>query len=239
MTALISKPGITTSNVLSIPTDWSASWFKGFVANYLKGADVRNAIAGSGISISGTIASPYATISAGGSGAPFLAPVIVKTTPGGVTVFEVFNSTTDPVIEAYGPTAAGLIDITPDTGTFTGTLTGFSGTAPTVACRWRKIGPMVILVINVTAAVATGTSNATSFTMTGLPSIIQPATEIPNFPITFAFNNSALVTTDTWGQINPGSGTVTFYLSSTSASSWTAAGTKGLEGSTVIAYTLD
>lgn len=60
---LISKPGITSASTLSIPKDWSPSWFRNLIENQLKGADVRNAVGSGGISVSGNIASPYATIS--------------------------------------------------------------------------------------------------------------------------------------------------------------------------------
>jgi hypothetical protein len=59
---LPSKPGIAGAKVLSIPEQWSASWFRWFISNLLKGADVRNAVGANGITVSGTIASPYATI---------------------------------------------------------------------------------------------------------------------------------------------------------------------------------
>jgi hypothetical protein len=65
---LPTKPGINGANVLSIPTEWDATWFRRFINNSLKGADVRNAIAGPGIAITGNISSPYATISAAGGG---------------------------------------------------------------------------------------------------------------------------------------------------------------------------
>jgi hypothetical protein len=65
---LPTKPGINGANVLSIPTEWDATWFRKFINNSLKGADVRNAIAGPGITITGNISSPYATISATGGG---------------------------------------------------------------------------------------------------------------------------------------------------------------------------
>jgi hypothetical protein len=68
MATLVSKPGITNAAVLSIPTQWNAQWFQNFISSYLKGADVRNAIAGTGITITGNLTSPYATISATGSG---------------------------------------------------------------------------------------------------------------------------------------------------------------------------
>lgn len=59
---LKTKPGINGANTLSIPTTWDATWFRRFIANSLKGADVRNAVGVNGIVVSGTIASPYATI---------------------------------------------------------------------------------------------------------------------------------------------------------------------------------
>lgn len=63
MGVLISKPGITSASTLSIPKDWSPSWFRNLIDNQLKGADVRNAVGSGGIQVSGNIASPYATIS--------------------------------------------------------------------------------------------------------------------------------------------------------------------------------
>jgi hypothetical protein len=88
MAALISKPGIGGATQLSIPKDWSAVWFRGLVADLLKGADVRNAIAGPGITITGNISSPYATISAGGPGTvTFTGNVIITPTSGvGLTI---------------------------------------------------------------------------------------------------------------------------------------------------------
>lgn len=60
---LPSKPGIAGAKVLSIPKDWDQAWFRSFVNNLLKGADVRNAQGLNGITVTGNIASPYATIS--------------------------------------------------------------------------------------------------------------------------------------------------------------------------------
>lgn len=59
---LISKPGITNASTLSIPKTWSASWFASFISSQLTGADVRNALGVDGISVSGNLTSPYATI---------------------------------------------------------------------------------------------------------------------------------------------------------------------------------
>jgi hypothetical protein len=60
---LASKPGLSGATTLSIPKDWDATWFRGLINNQLKGADVRNAAGAGGITITGNIASPYATIS--------------------------------------------------------------------------------------------------------------------------------------------------------------------------------
>jgi hypothetical protein len=82
--ALASKPGLTGATALSIPKDWDPTWFRNFISNMLKGADVRNAVGVNGISVTGTIASPYATIG-------FSAPV---TLPGPVTI-------TSPITAVY------------------------------------------------------------------------------------------------------------------------------------------
>jgi hypothetical protein len=87
MGPLISKPGITSAAALSIPKDWNPAWFRGFINNLLKGADVRNAIAGTGITITGNISSPYATISStggGGSASSNVTPDTHPATPTGV-----------------------------------------------------------------------------------------------------------------------------------------------------------
>jgi hypothetical protein len=60
--ALISKPGITRASTSSgVPKEWSQNWFRDFVSDHLKLADVRNAVGSGGISITGNLTS-YATI---------------------------------------------------------------------------------------------------------------------------------------------------------------------------------
>jgi hypothetical protein len=56
------------ANTLSIPTTWDPTWFRHFIHNMLKGADVRNASGINGVTVTGNISSPYATIS--GNGGP-------------------------------------------------------------------------------------------------------------------------------------------------------------------------
>jgi hypothetical protein len=106
--ALKSKPGITTANTLSIPTNWDAAWFRSFIANKLQGADVRNAVGANGITVSGTIASPYATISLSGPSTitgPLTVngnnatPAIIINAPSGQSPYEEFSINGVP--EAY------------------------------------------------------------------------------------------------------------------------------------------
>lgn len=198
MTALISKPGLTSASVLAIPKDWSASWFRSIISSLLQGGDVRNAVGANGITVSGTIASPYATISIGGTGpVTFSGPVtftdgatflnvgtvfkggLFVETPGGTEVFVVTDNTTGITVEGYGPTAGGLVDMTPDTGTATLTQTGGTS-APTVSATWARIGNLAMMQIPSFAAM---TSNTATLTFTGLPAAIQPArTQIVPLP---------------------------------------------------------
>ncbi len=96
--ALATKPGINGANTLSIPTEWDATWFRKFIANSLKGADVRNAVGSGGISVTGNIASPYATIG-------FAAPVTI---PGPVTINGAAGS---PALTVNANAASGSIGI--------------------------------------------------------------------------------------------------------------------------------
>lgn len=102
---LKTKPGINGANVLAIPKDWDPVWFRHFVNNQLKGADVRNAIAGTGITITGNISSPYATISATGGGAV----TTISSSDGSVII----TNPSGPTVNLSVP-GQGLFNITPD-----------------------------------------------------------------------------------------------------------------------------
>lgn len=243
---LASKPGLSSTTTLSIPKTWDPTWFRNLISNQLKGADVRNADGVNGIVVTGNIASPYATISIGGTGpVTFTFPVTISApagtvgltingasgqdaldvSVGGVAHFKV----TSTAIQGYGPTAAGLVDMTPDTGTFTGTLTGCT-TSPTATMTWTRVGKLCLLYLN---GALTGTSSATTMTMTGLPAEIQPATLTQYCP-TYVENNSAYV----MGVCAvSASGTITFYAG-VPGTAFTNAGTKGLANTTV-AYLLN
>jgi hypothetical protein len=68
LTTLKVEPGISSASVKNIPETWDRAWFRRFIRDFLMGGDVRNAIAGTGITITGNLASPFATISATGGG---------------------------------------------------------------------------------------------------------------------------------------------------------------------------
>lgn len=130
---------------------------------------------------------------------------------------------TSPVVRAWGPTAAALVDMTPDTGSFTGTYaTGFAST-PTGTFVWTRNGNQVTLFFPAMSA----TSTTTGWTITGLPAAIQPARQQVQ-----ALSQG----TDNGNQGNSGvaasvtsSGTITMFRNG-SASGFTAAGVKGVFG---------
>jgi hypothetical protein len=143
-TALKTKPGINGANVLSIPVNWDATWFRKFINNSLKGADVRNAIAGPGITITGNISSPYATISAtGGAGgvSQIVAGAGVGVSPaGGTGVVTVSNTGVTQIVGGTG------ISVSPAGGTGAVTVSlsspspssGLPGTIPDLTLWWES-----------------------------------------------------------------------------------------------------
>lgn len=297
---LQTKPGINGANTLSIPKDWDSTWFRKFIANSLKGADVRNAVGAGGIVVSGNISSPYATI---GFAAPVTlpGPVTINSSPGAISltvngasgqltaVFNSFDGSTDTIalnapsgrftsillrnagafkaqlfwdntnsliylgtssisasgieitgagaILGHGPVAGGAVDMTPDTGTFTLTGTGFTAGVTSTA-TWYRIGRLVAL--NVGNGMQ-GTSNATTFTMTGLPAALQPSSigagsqtqvcaDLTNNGVA-VFGNAA---------ISNGSGTISMGNGPNAGAAWTNAGVKGFfdSGGSTIFYML-
>jgi hypothetical protein len=277
---LASKPGLSSTTTLNIPKVWDPTWFRNFISNQLKGADVRNAIGANGIQITGTIASPYATIGFGGP-ATISGPITIDATSGsagliivgaagsfaslkltsgqagarsfelisgvaannfdifddtlGASRFEIQGSTNQ--ILGYGPAAGRLVNMTPDTGTFTGSITGCTA-AVTGTMTWYRIGDLVLLTA---PAGMSGTSNSTSMTMTGLPAEIQPATLSEVVTCSLEDNGANVVGA---AQVTP-SGTITFFRSvvsgtavTLSASGFTASGAKGLN-ETAFAYLIN
>jgi hypothetical protein len=136
-------------------------------------------------------------------------------------------SSSGRAIQAWGPVAAAQVDMTPDSGTFTITYTGMVGVTGTAV--WARMGNLVTLFF----PAATGTSNAATFTATGLPAAIHP-TRTQAFPLaTFCMEDGGFIGGGASAQFYASiasSGTVTFNNSL----GWTASGTKGV----AVAFTL-
>lgn len=148
--------------------------------------------------------------------------------------FQITGST--GALSGRGPTAAGLVDMTPDTGTFTSTFTGLT-TAVTCTSTWSRIGKLVTLAL----CAGSGTSNSTSFGMTGLPAAIQPASisQSISLPGGDILNNGVGVfTTGALSmRITAASGTVSFVFNG--GSNWTATGAKGFAITVTVSYLLN
>ena len=110
-------------------------------------------------------------------------PLIVNAN--NTTVFKVFG-TTAPTVEGYGPTAAGLVDMTPDKGSATLTTVGFTVNTALGGCAWSKQGNLAVISIPAFSGVLAGN---TVIKLTGLPAAIQPATITQNVMGLFGENN--------------------------------------------------
>ena len=124
-------------------------------------------------------------------------------------------------------------------GTFTGTLTGMTA-GVTTPFSWTKYSNPLVPgggIVLLTATAQTGTSNATSFTITGLPSAIQPTGTFvtPTFVLTDASGTTladavisgSTITMRKWSSVT-----------SLSSSGWTNSGTKGFGTGWFITYPL-
>ena len=116
------------------------------------------------------------------------------------------------------------------TGTFdvgvsaTAQFTGFSADPASSSIWWHRYGQLVHLEFNI----GTGTSDATDFTITGIPEVIRPRDDCvyPFFGLT-----DSVIDTATSSSIKIGSdGTLTFYTDHEDGA-WTASGTKGFTAS--------
>lgn len=175
------------------------------------------------------------------TGSPAAQAAVIGTSTGSVApltfgtqgVARMLMTATGSQISGYGPTAAGLVDMTPDSGTFTGVLTGLTASV-NASVSWVRQGSIVVMTIS-----GTGTSNSTSLTMTGLPSNLQPATLRQLIPCNV---EDAGANTSGLADVPAGSGTITFYRITVATGAWnatgyTATGTKGLN-LTSFTYTL-
>jgi len=139
-------------------------------------------------------------------------------------VFVIAGTVTSNSIQGYGPNAAALTDMTPDTITFGVTLTGVTPSV-TGTMTAKKMGNLVTVYCNSLL----GTSNAATCTITGVPNALVP-TQRQLIPINMQ-NNGAnilayvdLASTTFTLAVNSVSGTFNGYNSA----GFTASGQKGL-----------
>lgn len=118
-------------------------------------------------------------------------------------------------------------------GTFTPTWGGFSVAPATTAIGYRKNGSLITLIFNP----VNGTSNSTSFTMSGLPAVIKPAVFVAqSSPIVGLLDNGVRIAGGL-AAVNS-AGIITFGKDGTSTTTWTAAGAKGFADFSSLNYTL-
>lgn len=115
-------------------------------------------------------------------------------------------------------------------GTFTATGTGFSGTPPAITARYTVVNGCVSLFMPSSIG---GTSNATTFTITGLPAAIAPVISAPRTGTLEAQNNTAVARAV--ASIN--GNIITLFCNGWNGA-WTASGTKALY-SEELRYTLN
>lgn len=126
-----------------------------------------------------------------------------------------------------------IISVVPITGSFTGTLTGVSGSI-TGTCFYTLSGRTA----SVRVPAMAGTSNSTSCTVTGMPTFLSPTNGmvVPIADSSF-LNNTALVSNVRALVSASFPGTITYQIAGNSIG-FTAAGTKGIDVGNTITWTL-
>jgi hypothetical protein len=142
-------------------------------------------------------------------------------------------------VQGWGPTAAALVDMTPDKGTFTGTLNGMTGTV-TGTFNFIKMGNFVC--IYVTTPI-TGTSNNANMALSGMPAEILPAqTNVGAICAGSVIDNniscSAVSLVQNNGFFQLGKNTVSGANVVSAINNFTASGTKGVSLGFAILYSL-
>jgi hypothetical protein len=156
-----------------------------------------------------------------------------------VTGNGVFGSAGAHIFTAYAATAAAQMDVSPDKGTFTGTLSGMTA-ATTGTFNWIKMGPFAcIYAINA----ITGTSNNVNMGLTGMPASIIPANNTVAQCSGGCQDNSvngldAVCAAQSNGTFILGLKKVSGANITVTTANWTNSGTKGITGGFSIVYPL-
>lgn len=127
----------------------------------------------------------------------------------------------------------GVIVATQESGSFTATLSGFTTTV-TGTVQWKRSGSKIALLV---PSAITGTSNATSMNMTGMPSSIKMATTRAR-PLCVVKDNGSDVLGLASIQLTADSNSISFGVGA-AAGNFTNSGTKGLSAGTLIIWDSD
>lgn len=158
----------------------------------------------------------------------------------GIFYWSASSTATDDSLNVIKPTAAGstgryLRQSGLVNGTFTATLTGMTGSV-TFTATYYVSGNIASISCSNRSLDKTGTSNTTSMTLTGLPTVIRPSTlSTTGFcgnVIDAGATKSAQVTYS-------GAGVLSFALGFDGTTAFTNSGTKGLTRNWNIIYPLD
>jgi hypothetical protein len=136
-----------------------------------------------------------------------------------------------PMVQNSGDVVATAAQLgAPITGSVTFGAGGFSG-SPTFTGDYIIVGPLVVMLLQSGSA----TSNANTFTLTGVPSLLQPQGFDVYAPLLAVYDNN----TATWygGEIYiPNRNATWTLMKGGSATGWTASSGKGFAYSFTITY---
>ena len=151
---------------------------------------------------------------------------------GGTTTLQIASSSGENKIQGLGPLAGSFLDMTPDQKNFTATYSGFVS-PPSGSCTVFSLGLLTALVIGPFS----GTSNANTFAMTNMVGGFMPGatTQLIACPAFGFTDNSAILNQEVCAQVITGGTSIAFWKG-TSATGWTASGTKGINQTITLWY---
>lgn len=166
--------GINSQAVRNIPQEWDPRWFRRFITDHLQWADFRNAIAGPGITITGTEQQRGEISSTGGGGGSI---TDITSTGGSVTI-----------TGGTGPTVDIEVQVTPDTHPVTENPINdefeYGTTLDTTGSRFAGASPWTLLNSNgTTLTVQEGSLVATGGTISSIEVALQPLSSSTSFAV--------------------------------------------------------
>lgn len=147
------------------------------------------------------------------------------------------DTTGTTAITGYGLNAGGYVDMSPDSGSFTATISAGCTTTPTGTLKWFRQGAVVTLQF---PSGLSCTSNAATFSITGVPAAIQPPANAADFASLIQAQNAGVAipaAAQVFSSISGFGGTITL-VPVISGVTWTSTGTKSV-GPGTLTYILN